>query len=258
MTPVDHPGSKPTLLTVLTATYNCAPLLPGLIESLRRQTDQNFEWVVADGGSSDGTLELIRSITGFGVVLSSQRDFGIYDALNRGLKIATGDYYVVAGADDQFADDAVARYRTAIRQYGDDILAARVTYGRYCFQIKNGPAWLYGEKSFIANHSVGTAFKRGLHDRFGFYSNKFPIAADSLFVIQACKGGATRRELAFVVGTIGARGISEVDWAGSATELFRVQLIAGESILVQVLLLLLRVLKGASSSAKALHDALLR
>ncbi len=245
-------------ISVVTAGYNCVATLPGLIESLRRQTDPDFEWVVADGGSTDGTLELLRSVTDLRIRISSQRDFGIYDALNRGLSMAKGDYYLVAGADDAFSDDAIARFRSAIEGTPRDILAAPVSYDRYLFRIRRGPSWLVGEKAFIANHSIGTAFRRSLHDRFGLYSRKLPIAADSLFVLQACRGGATRSELDFVAGTIGMRGTSEADWAGSATELFRAQLMVGEPLLRQLPLLLLRLLKGASASAKAVHDKLFR
>ena len=91
-----------------------------------------------------------------------------------------------------------------------------------------------------------------MHERFGLYSRKFPIAADALFIIQACKGGATRCKLEFVAGEIGAEGVSAVDWAGSATELFRVQLITGESLFVQMTLLILRIIKGASARMRSL------
>lgn len=245
-------------ISVVTATFNCAAHLPRLIESLRMQSDRNFEWVVADGASSDGTLELLESVGDLDVVLSSQADFGIYDALNRALNLATGTYYIVAGADDYFYADAIANFRIAIDRSSADIVVARVMYGRHCFNIKNGPSWLFGEKSFIAQHSVGTAFRLDLHAKYGQYSRRLPVAADSLFVLQACKGGATRTAAGFVAGSIGTAGVSYVDWAGSATELFRVQLIVGCALIPQMLLLLLRIIKGSSSGVRFLHGAIFR
>ena len=56
-------------ITVVTATYNCVSQLPGLLESLRSQTDRDFEWVVADGGSGDGTLELLRAATDLNILI---------------------------------------------------------------------------------------------------------------------------------------------------------------------------------------------
>jgi glycosyltransferase involved in cell wall biosynthesis len=255
---VDKRTRQSQKLSIITASYNSANQLPNLIDSLRKQTDPNFEWIVADGGSTDGTIALLQNVTDMKLVVSSQPDFGIYDALNRALRLASGEYYLVAGADDQFSSDAVEKFRGAIEEHETDIVVANVMYRRHCFKVKRGPSWLVGEKAFIAQHSVSTAFRTDLHRRFGFYSRRFPIAADSLFVLQACKAGATRYEANFVAGAIGGDGVSYVDWAGSATELFRVQLLVGCAVLPQVLLLFLRIIKGSSSGVRSLHDAIFR
>jgi glycosyltransferase involved in cell wall biosynthesis len=255
---VDVGEQGPVIISIVTATYNCAAELRNLADSLRAQSDRNFEWVVADGNSADGTLELLRSFDDIKVVISSHADFGIYDALNRAIRLASGSYYLVAGADDRFANDAVANFRSAIEQHRTDLVVANVEYGKHLFQIKSLPSWLVGEKAFIANHSLATAFRKDLHARFGLYSKRFPIAADSLFVLQACKGGATRHQTHFVAGRIGCAGVSYVDWAGAATELFRVQLLVGCALIPQVVLLLLRILKGSSASMRFLHSAILR
>ena len=251
-------GLRSVTISIVTATYNCATELQNLSESLRSQSDRNFEWVVADGNSADGTLELLRSIDDIQVVITSQADFGIYDALNRAIRLASGTYYLVAGADDRFAKDAIANFRSAIERHRTDLVVANVEYGKHLFKIKRLPSWLVGEKAFIANHSLATAFRKDLHVRFGLYSKRFPIAADSFFVLQACKGGATRRESDFVAGSIGCAGVSYRDWAGASTELFRVQLLMGCALIPQVVLLLLRILKGASGSVRFLHSAILR
>jgi glycosyltransferase involved in cell wall biosynthesis len=68
-------------ISIITATFNAASHLPDLVSCLRNQTYKNFEWVVADGGSTDDTLNILRTTKDLNVVLSSQPDFGIYDAL---------------------------------------------------------------------------------------------------------------------------------------------------------------------------------
>lgn len=230
-------------ISVITATYNAATHLPKLIESLRGQTDRDFEWVVADGASDDGTLELLRSVTDLNIVISSQADFGIYDALNRAIRISSGEYYIVSGADDFFYCDAIANFRHAIEHSRADIIVANAMYGKQCVKVRKGPAWLFGHGALISAHTLATAFRKDLHRVYGFYSRKYPIAADQLFVMQACKGGASRYESDFVTGEIGSGGVSSVDQAGNATEVFRVQLALGRSAVVQVLLLMLRLLK---------------
>src|SRR6202008_512842 len=89
---------------------------------------------------------------------------------------------------------------------------------------------------------------------FGWSPAKVPMAADSLFVLQACQGGASRTAVDFIAGTIG-NGVSVQDWAGASTELFRVQLMLGRALTPGVRLLRLRWAKGASLAPRARRDA---
>lgn len=230
-------------ISVITATYNAVHHLPKLTESLRGQTDKDFEWVVADGASDDGTLELLRAVTDLNIAISSQADCGIYDALNRAIGISSGEYYIVCGADDVFFNDAIANFRRAIVESGADIIVANAMYGQRCLKVKKGPSWIFGQSSFIAGHTLATAFKKELHQLYGKYPIKFPIGGDQFFVITACKGGASIYEAGFVSGEMGVEGISSVDRIGVALEFFKVQLSVGSSFLIQSLLLVLRLLK---------------
>jgi hypothetical protein len=239
----DHNDEDRATISVVTATRNAVQHLPKLIASLRGQTDSDFEWVVADGASDDGTLELLRSVTDIRIVVSSQADSGIYDALNRAIGIASGEYYIVCGADDFFYRDAIADYRAAILRSHADIIVADYMYASERIGIKQGPSWIFGQGSFIAGHTLATAFRKGLHRAFGNYSGKYPIGADQYFVLTACKGGASRHRAGFVAGEMGVAGVSSVDRMGVAKEMFRVQRAVGSSYLIQSLLLGLRVLK---------------
>lgn len=234
---------KRATISIITATFNAEEHLPRLIKSLRSQTDRDFEWVVTDGASNDATLEILNTITDLNIVISSQPDFGIYDALNRAIQHSSGEYYIVAGADDFFESDAIANFRHAAEASDADIIVANAKYGERRMKIRSGLAWLYGHIAFIASHTLATAFKKDLHQKYGDYSRKFPIAADQLFVMKACEGGAKRYESDFIAGEIGFGGVSTVDLLGNATEVFRVQLMLGRSRVVQSILLLLRLLK---------------
>lgn len=232
------------LISVITATYDAVEHLPKLIESLQLQTDKDFEWVVADGASSDGTFELLQNASGINIILDSQADFGIYDALNRAIKIASGKYYIFCGADDFFYKDAIANFRKAIEQSGADIVVANAVYGDRQLQPKNAAPWLWGHFAYISAHTLATAFRKDLHARYGYYSRKFPIAADQLFVLNACQNGASRYIAHFEAGEVGRDGVSSIDGVGSATEVFRVQLSLGRSKITQMFLLMLRLLKS--------------
>ena len=236
--------SRKPKISIVTATYNAAEYLPKLIKSLRDQTDKDFEWVVADGASTDGTLALLQAVSDIDLVISSQPDFGIYDALNRAIKLSSGEYYVVVGADDFFYDTAIANFRRAIEQSSADIVAANAMYGCKCMKVKYGPSWLFGQFSFIAAHTLATAFRKNLHQTYGYYSRLYPIAADQFFVIRACAGGSKRQDADFLAGEIGRTGVSSVDLIGNATEVFRVQVALGHSVLIQTLLFLLRLVRS--------------
>ena len=213
-----------------------------MIESLRVQTDNAFEWVIADGGSSDETLAILNAASDLTIRLDSRADFGIYDALNRAVQRATGDYYLVLGADDCLYRDAVANFRNAIAQNDADIVTATFDFLSERKSVRNKPVWFAGISSLISSHSVGAAFRRALHDKYGLYSRKFPVAADFDFVLSVHAGGGKIVAVDFVSGRFGSDGLSSVDVAGYLTETFRIQLKHGGSRLVQIALLLARLI----------------
>ena len=91
-------------ISVITATYNSDQTLGSTLDSLKRQTYVNVEHVIVDGASTDNTLDIIRRESIDGVIVESRRDQGIYDALNRGIGLATGDVVGFLHSDDVFPD----------------------------------------------------------------------------------------------------------------------------------------------------------
>ena len=110
-------------ISIVTATYNASQQIPRLVSSLRSQTNKNFEWIIADGGSTDSTLDTIREIDDLNIIVDSKKDFGVYDALNRAIQIASGKYYVVMGADDYFYKDAIDKYLFYCSNFDYDIVS---------------------------------------------------------------------------------------------------------------------------------------
>ncbi len=102
--------STPTF-SIITASFGAAHLLPALHASLVQQRCQDFEWIVMDGGSSDGTPRLLAQWAAGDLhgrlVWRSAPDGGIYDAMNQGVTLASGRYLLFLGADDVLADDGV-------------------------------------------------------------------------------------------------------------------------------------------------------
>lgn len=245
---------NPTL-SIITATYNAQEHLPKLIDSLYSQTDQEFEWVVADGASKDRTLELIEQAKQKlnRVVIDSQPDFGIYHALNRAIKLATGDYYLVLGADDILFPNAIANYKAACAKTNADFVTASYYEGNKRLASLHQPRWEWfsGMHAHITGHTVGTAIRRSLHQTFGEYSHYFPIAADQLFVLQAIHGGATVALENFIAGRTNPESTTGQNPLGCLLELYRVKVMVGHSLTLQTLVLFYQIITWWSQIRKA-------
>jgi glycosyltransferase len=115
-----------TAISVVTATWNCAQTLPDCFASVARQDYANREHVVVDGASTDETINVINQHIGQIAIFKSERDKGIYDALNKGIQLATGDVIGFLHADDFYAsNDALSKIARAFEDptvcavYGD-------------------------------------------------------------------------------------------------------------------------------------------
>lgn len=237
-------------LSIITATYNAAEHLPRLILSLQAQTDQDFEWVVADGASTDSTLALLHTAapTFQRMLLDSSPDFGIYDALNRGVQLSSGTYYLVLGADDELLPDAVQNYKTAIAKSGADFVTAKSKCGNGFSGIRNPPwEWLHGAFTHVSGHAVDLAIKKSLHLKIGWYSKNYPIAADQFFILKCMRAGATVYTEDFLAGNFNTTGVSSVDTLGRLTESCRIQIKMGHNKIIQIGLLFLKIIKNIRS-----------
>ena len=90
------------LISVVTVSYNAATTIEQTILSVLNQTYDNVEYIIIDGGSTDGTVDIIKKYADKIAYWVSEPDNGIYDAMNKALKIATGDFLIFMGADDLF------------------------------------------------------------------------------------------------------------------------------------------------------------
>jgi glycosyltransferase len=97
------------MISVVTATFNSSGTVGQTIKSVKDQTYRNIEHVVVDGGSTDDTLDLVAGNMRDGTIINSQRDEGIYDALNRGVSLSTGDVVGFLHSDDFYYDDFVVQ-----------------------------------------------------------------------------------------------------------------------------------------------------
>ena len=98
------------MISIITATFNSAKTLKDTIQSVLRQTNKDFEYLIIDGGSTDETIDIVKSYESeFSGRLKwvSEKDQGIYDSMNKGIKMASGDVVGILNSDDYFTSDDI-------------------------------------------------------------------------------------------------------------------------------------------------------
>lgn len=172
-------------ISLITAVYNRRGTLTAALASAAAQSHGDIEHLIQDGGSTDGSLDVIAAWQHGGMRVASERDGGIYDALNKGIARATGDAVGFLHSDDLLAhDDVLARVAEALADpavdgvYGDlDYVAAEDT-DRIIRRWRSGvydPARL--RWGWMPPHPT-LYLRRRVYDQLGGYDTNFRIAAD--------------------------------------------------------------------------------
>lgn len=172
-------------ISVVTAVYNRVDTVGSAIDSVQAQTYRDVEHVIQDGGSSDGTLDVVRGLANGSTKLVSERDHGIYDAINRGIGNATGDVIGLMHSDDLLAH---AHVLEMVAQAFEDPLVSGV-YGDLQYVAAHDlnkvvRHWRSGEfdpaklrRGWMPPHPT-VYLRRDIFEQYGLYDTSFTIAAD--------------------------------------------------------------------------------
>ncbi|GAB1536524.1 glycosyltransferase family 2 protein [Geovibrio sp. ADMFC3] len=182
-------------ISIITAVWNNRETIRDAIESVLSQTYKNIEYVVVDGGSTDGTVDVIKSYGDKVTKFVSEKDKGIYDALNKGVNMATGDVIGFLHSDDVFADEnSVAKIAEAFRKNTDGV------YSDLVYTLKKDTSKVlrfWKSCDFtpkLLSHGWMPAhptlyFRREVYERFGMFDLNFRIAADYDFILRVFTSG---------------------------------------------------------------------
>jgi len=166
-----------TKFSIITICYNEEAGIRRTCESIVNQTFSGYEWIVIDGGSSDATLEVLREYESSIDFLVSEPDEGIYDAMNKGIARANGEYLIFMNGGDAFASQAVLEWVAAVPQR--DLI-----YGDIFFDKVGGDTAIYPDamsNGYLLKNMVphqATFYRRALFEKFGKYDTSYRIAAD--------------------------------------------------------------------------------
>lgn len=181
-------------ISIITVTYNSDRTLRDTINSIVSQTYDNWELVIVDGKSKDSTIDIINSYTEVyndRIIWISEPDKGIYDAMNKGIRMATGDIVGILNSDDFFFDENVlATIHEAFCKYGTDCVFGNLVYVNPVNTDKIERIWRGSEYSdgkfrysWVPAHPTFYV-KRECYLRYGGYNTSFQVSADFELMIR--------------------------------------------------------------------------
>lgn len=171
------------LVSIVTVTYNSEKFIKNCVSSVNKQTYNNIEHVLVDGNSKDGTVELFKKNAFRNPTIVSESDKGIYDAMNKGIKLSKGDFIGFLNSDDYFSSsDSIETIVRNLKKYNVDCVHGNVVF----LSKKNKINRVWKSKDFL-----GGAFskswtpahptfycKSSIYKKFGHYNTRYKIAAD--------------------------------------------------------------------------------
>ena len=180
-------------LSVITICYNIKDEIERTCESIVNQTWQDFEWIIVDGGSTDGTLDILNKYKDRVNIFISEKDKGVYNAMNKGIRLAHGKWLNFMNGGDTFYEKDVLEKVFKGKDYGADVL-----YGQCCVHNldQSTPILTYPEKLDLyffcskgLNHQ-SSFIKKELFKKYGLYDENYKISSDKekylLFISKKC------------------------------------------------------------------------
>lgn len=207
-------------ISIITVAFNAAHTIVDALESVAAQTHPEIEHIVVDGASADGTPEMIERYGKHVSRFISEPDRGIYDAMNKGLGLATGEVIGFLNADDVYADNGVLERVSAIMAKDDlDVLFGDAEF--VSPTRPNQPLRRYRSERFRPGRIAwgwmpahpALFLKRSVYERFGKFRTDYRIAGDFELVARIFHSGTlTYRHVPQVLVRMRTGGISTAGW----------------------------------------------
>ena len=177
-------------VSIITVTYNGVKTIEQTIQSVLRQTYKNIEYILIDGLSTDGTQQIIEQYIDNIDYFVSEKDEGLYYAMNKGLKRATGDIIGIINCDDWLVEDAVASVVDYFERHDVDL-----TYGNIVCVTEQGEEKLLIPDSLdkiwyrmvVPHPSV--FIKKEIYERFGCFNTKYKLSSDYELMLRLYNKG---------------------------------------------------------------------
>jgi len=204
------------LISVVLVCRNPGPRLHEALASVWAQTGVEFEAVVVDGASTDGTREWLETQQSRLGTLISEPDTGVYDAMNKGLAAARGDWVLFLGADDRLTDSVLRQIAPVLTNSASGVVAGEAAYtdGRvYRLRLKDAV-----RRNFV--HHQAAFYRRALFATHGGFATNLPTKADYEFNLRLLKAGVSFQTVPARIAICGSGGLSDAgSWSSYREEI---------------------------------------
>lgn len=209
-------------VSIITASLNAEATISRHVESINSVSSPFVEHILVDGGSSDHTVQIFKSLSRKRTLIIQEPDNGIYDAWNKGLRVASGDFVLFLGSDDFLDPVSFDKVLLELNCCPDTILYGDVTmiFGDDTFFLDEG---FFDERKLYRgfNFRTVTAFiPRIIFSRVGSFDTSYSIAGDTDWLLRAFKSGV-RFEKACLRVNMGAYGVSNSNELKAYSEYLR-------------------------------------
>jgi glycosyltransferase involved in cell wall biosynthesis len=234
-------------ISIITVTKNSGNFLEECILSLDKQSYRNYEHIVIDGCSTDNTIDLIKKYNDKIAYWVSEKDEGLYDAMNKGIKKCSGDIIGILNSDDIYYPQALKivneyfNFNKELDFLFGSVNKYKLMHGYKPKKIK----WSFG---FYTSHSVGFFIKKKSQLKVGLYNLKYKYSSDydlfyRMIVHFKLKGIATKKEE--ILGKFRSGGISSrLSYLDYLKENTKIRIDNGQNIIFVYLIFLARFLRN--------------
>lgn len=218
-------GDHQPLVSIVTIVRNGAKTIERALQSVQSQEYLRVEYIVIDGGSTDGTLDIIRSWDDRIAVWISETDAGISDAFNKGIAFAHGEIVGILNCDDWYEPGAISAAVHALAASGADIAYGKLQYwenDRRTYLVKSDASLL--DRGMTVGHP--TVFvRRACYERLGLFRLDFRQAMDYEWLLRAKAGGARFCFVDLCLANMQGGGVGDRHWRQSQLEVARARAI---------------------------------
>ena len=234
------------LVSIITVVLNNKKFLKQSINSVLKQKYKNYELIIIDGQSTDGTIDILKKNNSKIDLWISEKDMGIYDAMNKGIKLSRGSIISILNSDDIYYKNALKiatnyfnRYKYIDFLFGS-VIKYKLLYGYKPWKIY----WSFG---FYSTHSIGFFIRKKAQKKVGYYSTKYKYSGDydffyRMIVKYKLKGMATKKNEIF--GKFRRGGISsKISFMDYLSETIKIRLDNGQNVLLVSIIFILKYMR---------------